>query len=201
MCWENTAVDNGWSFKMTGHLSHRAEKGVKDHIASGVGCGDLGPDIWSHYDWLAGLCAQTKFPYERTDKTCQFFGHLVMPVFRYVGIQEILVGVIALVTYIPKESYIDEFNQINKLLKGEKLATAKKIKLDYMGDKIMFSLPLKSGTTYLWRNVTERFNTLNQGALQIMYYDYYGSLRTISTDADLQACLADPNSMGKLAIK
>ncbi|GKC96247.1 PB1 domain-containing protein [Tanacetum coccineum] len=153
MCWENTAVDNGRSFKMTGHLSHRAEKGVKDHIASGVGCGDLGPDIWSHYDWLAGLCAQTSFHMKGLTKH------------------------------------------------GEKLATAKKIKLDYMGDKIMFSLPLKSGTTYLWRNVTERFNTLNQGALQIMYYDYYGSLRTISTDADLQACLADPNSMGKLAIK
>lgn len=59
----------------------------------------------------------------------------------------------------------------------------------------MFSLPLNSGTTYLRRNVTERFNTLNQGAFQIMYYDYYGSLRTISTDADLRACLADPGSM------
>nr|GEX30661.1 hypothetical protein [Tanacetum cinerariifolium] len=92
-------------------------------------------------------------------------------------------------------------NTADNASEGEKLATAKKIKLDYMGDTIMFSLPLKSGTTYLWRNVTERFSTLNKGAFQIKYYDYYGSLRTISTDADLQACLADPNSMGNLAIK
>ncbi|PWA65689.1 PB1 domain-containing protein [Artemisia annua] len=199
--WKNTEVGNRWSLKVAGHLSNREERGLKDYVDSRIACGDVGPNTWGHHDCFAGLAAQTRVTHQRTDNPYQFLGHLVMPVFRYAGTQEILVGVIELVTYIPKDSYIEEFNQINMLLKGEKLATAKKIKIDYGGNTVWFSLPLESGTTYLWKNVTERFNTLNQRAFRIMYSDYYGYPRTISTDADLRACLVDPGSMGSLKIR
>ncbi|GJS78441.1 PB1 domain-containing protein [Tanacetum coccineum] len=258
--WKNTAVGNGWSLKVADHLSNREERGLKNYIDSRIAYGDVWPNTWGQYDCFAGLAAQTRVSHERTDNQYQFLGQLVMPVFRYVGTHEVLVGVIELVTFFPKDSYIEEFNQINMLLKREKLATAKKIKIDYgddtiwtswlprtistdadlracladassMGsltirmfiinmllkreklatakkikidygdDTIWFPLPLESRTTYIWKNVTERFNTLNHRAFQIMYKDCYGYHRTISTDADLRACLADASSMGSLTIR
>nr|GEY28685.1 hypothetical protein [Tanacetum cinerariifolium] len=199
--WKNTAVGNGWSLKVADHLSNQEERGLKNYIDSRIAYGDVGPNTWGQYDCFAGLAAQTRVSHERTDNQYQFLGQLVMPVFRYAGTHEVLVGVIELVTFFPKDSYIEEFNQINMLLKREKLATAKKIKIDYGDNTIMFSLPLESGTTYIWKNVTERFNTLNHRAFQIMYRDYYGYPRTISTDADLRACLADAGSMGSLTIR
>ncbi|KAL8266879.1 hypothetical protein R6Q59_004223 [Mikania micrantha] len=134
----------------------------------------IGPD--THVDplFFAGLAAQTGFADQRTNHDPnQFIGQLVIPV--YTNLHTFL-GVIEFVTPSPKESYVDDFNQLYGLLKNENLTTPeeKTVKVEhenktrYGKDIIKFSLRWTSaGMNDIWREVTQRFKRVKQDAFQI----------------------------------
>ncbi|KAJ0640851.1 hypothetical protein HanLR1_Chr16g0620431 [Helianthus annuus] len=86
-------------------------------------------------------------------------GQLVFPV--YHGNK--LVGIIELVTSIPKESYVDYLEQIQQLPKDEGLKSGymrKTIKVEYDSYLIRFTLPLLADITDLHMEVKKRFPEL-----------------------------------------
>ncbi|GJU15410.1 hypothetical protein Tco_1143376 [Tanacetum coccineum] len=82
--------------------------------------GDVGPGTWALHGCFAGQAAQTMVPQQRTNQDPdQLLGQLVVPVFA----QGTLVGVIELVTLVPKEDYGYDLDQISRLLRAENLHT------------------------------------------------------------------------------
>nr|GEZ70899.1 hypothetical protein [Tanacetum cinerariifolium] len=74
------------------------------------------------FEGKSGEAAQTGVPHQRTNSDPnQFLGQLVVPVFRDLGVQKILVGVIELVTLVPKQSHDADLDQIRRLLWAENL--------------------------------------------------------------------------------
>lgn len=73
-------------------------------------------------NWLAGRAVQTRVADQgttrvRVDKSDHVLGLFVMPVFLNRVTHKQTVGIIELVTIVPKESYVEDFFQIHKLLK------------------------------------------------------------------------------------
>ncbi|KAJ0442720.1 hypothetical protein HanIR_Chr16g0812601 [Helianthus annuus] len=121
-------------------------------------------------NWLASRAAQTGLADHRTihhvlnheDQHSIDIGNkgqLVLPV--YHGNK--LVGIIELVTSIPKESYVDYLEQIQQLPKDEGLKSGymrKTIKVEYDSYLIRFTLPLLADITDLHMEVKKRFPEL-----------------------------------------
>ncbi|KAF5753801.1 hypothetical protein HanXRQr2_Chr17g0784131 [Helianthus annuus] len=125
-----------WEYKQSGHkgrltvadqlfVSSRNQRGLREYrnhcLKKKV---SVGPDTEVDQEYLAGLAAQKKVAFERT--SCdpdQILGQLVVPVFSYQGADKKLIGVIELTTFFVKESYEEDFNQIQSLLQNESLAT------------------------------------------------------------------------------
>ncbi|XP_035842556.1 uncharacterized protein LOC110923307 isoform X2 [Helianthus annuus] len=134
-CQTRTSTEY-WEYKQSGHkgrltvadqlfVSSRNRRGLREYrnrcLKKKV---SVGPDTEVDQEYLAGLAAQKKVAFERT--SCdpdQILGQLVVPVFSYQGADEKLIGVIELTTFFAKESYEEDFNQIQSLLQKESLAT------------------------------------------------------------------------------
>ncbi|PWA97424.1 hypothetical protein CTI12_AA029140 [Artemisia annua] len=124
MFWENTGDGNSWSLKLAGQpsRSNQDHKGLKNYRKNCLRYGEVGPDTWVQHHCFAGQAAQTGVPHQRTNRDPdQFMGQLVVPVFRELGVQMILVGVIELVTLVPKQSHDADLDQIKRLLWAENL--------------------------------------------------------------------------------
>ncbi|PWA65682.1 hypothetical protein CTI12_AA307100 [Artemisia annua] len=116
--WKNTWVGNSWSLRLAGQQTNQDKKGLKNYRKNCLRHGEVGPGTWVQHDCFAGQAAQTGGPHQRTKQDpTQFLGQLVVPVFS----QGELVGVIELVTFIPKEDYGPDLIQINRLLMDENL--------------------------------------------------------------------------------
>ncbi|MFS8030303.1 hypothetical protein Hanom_Chr17g01532421 [Helianthus anomalus] len=118
-----------WEYKQSGHkgcltvadqlfVSSRNQRRLREYrnhcLKKKV---SVGPDTEVDQEYLAGLAAQKKVAFERIG--CdpeQILGQLVVPVFSYQGADEKLIGVIELTTFFAKESYEEDFNQIQSLL-------------------------------------------------------------------------------------
>ncbi|KAL8266944.1 hypothetical protein R6Q59_004288 [Mikania micrantha] len=159
----------------------------------------IGPDTQVDQTDLAVLAAQTGFAYQETSNAPgQFMGQLVMPVYTNMCHHQTFLGVIEFVTLFPKASYVDDFKHLKKLLENEKLTTPEEkiIKVVYETRymekiNIMFSLPWTyAGMDDLWGEVTLRLPEVNPNDFQIN-----GNWTRISSDDDLQACIADLNSL------
>ncbi|GKE23876.1 hypothetical protein Tco_1435388 [Tanacetum coccineum] len=120
--WKNTTAGNGWSLQLTGQpsRSNRDHTALENYRNECFLHGEVGPGTWAQQGCFAGKAAQEMYPQQRTkhDRD-QFLGQLVVPVFDH----EILVGVIELVTLVPKDDYGPELNQISRLLRAENLHT------------------------------------------------------------------------------
>ncbi|GJV66704.1 hypothetical protein Tco_1482213 [Tanacetum coccineum] len=122
--WKNTGVGSSWCLKLAGQpsRSNKDHKGLKNYRKNCLRYGEVGPNTWVQHDCFAGQAAQTGVPHERTNRDPdQFLGQLIVPVFRELGVQMILVGVIELVTLVPKESHAADLDQIQRLLWAENL--------------------------------------------------------------------------------
>ncbi|MFS8030343.1 putative PB1 domain-containing protein [Helianthus anomalus] len=101
--------------------------------------------------------------------------------------------------------YIIHVFQLNyNPLQAENLATkpmAKVIKVQYNNEIIKFSLPLMSGITDLWAEVTRRFKKVNQNAFRIKYIDSNRNSFHILSDDGLWECIANASSNGMMPIK
>ncbi|KAL8266943.1 hypothetical protein R6Q59_004287 [Mikania micrantha] len=150
----------------------------------------IGPDTHVDQEFFAGLAAQSGFAEQRTvHDHDQIMGH-----------RQTFLGVIEFVTLSPKASYVDDFNQLYRLLKNENLTTPeeKTVKVEYENitiyrkDIIKFSLHWMSARMNdLWREVTQRFKRVKQDAFQIKYVDHNNSSFPIFSDHDPRACIAD----------
>ncbi|KAM0059183.1 putative PB1 domain-containing protein [Helianthus debilis subsp. tardiflorus] len=166
-------------------------------------------------NWLPGRAAQTKIADHRTihyvlDQEDRYSadvgskGQLVLPVFRDQGDGNKLVGIIEYVTLEPKESYVEDFEQIHNLLKDEGLNSTymgKTIKVEYDDDLIKFTLPLSAKLTDLHKEVKKRFLKLKPQNLCFEYKDTEGNRLPISSDEDLHACMAESSSRGEKFIR
>ncbi|KAJ0666350.1 putative PB1 domain-containing protein [Helianthus annuus] len=165
--------------------------------------------------WLPGRAAQTRIADHRTihhalnpedqhPADVGGKGQLVLPVFRDQGAGSNLVGVIEYVTSVPKESYVEDFEQIHNLLKDEGLNSTyigKTIKVAY-NHIIKFTQPLSAKFRDLRREVVKRFPELKkQQELCVEYDDTEGNRLPISSDEDLQVCLAESSSRGEKFIR
>ncbi|KAI7754820.1 hypothetical protein M8C21_018913 [Ambrosia artemisiifolia] len=143
-------------------------------------------------NWLAGRAAQTGIADHRTKQhvTNQQdqhsadiggMGQLVLPVFYGQGAGNKLVGIIELVTSVPKESYVEDFEQVQKLLKTQQEAKetdeglkssymGKTIKFKYNDDLIKFTLRLSAEFADLHREVKTRFPELEH-KFRVEYHD------------------------------
>ncbi|XP_076894698.1 protein NLP2-like [Bidens hawaiensis] len=131
-------------------------------------------------------------------------GQLVLPVYYDLGSGNEPVGVIEFVTPVPKESYFEDFEQIHKLLKVEGLKSTymgKTIKVKYNDDMIKFTLPLSVKFTDLDNNVTQRFAELKNQKFCVEYEDTEDNCLPISSDEDLQVCMAKSSSKGAKLIR
>ncbi|PWA97426.1 hypothetical protein CTI12_AA029160 [Artemisia annua] len=120
--WKNTSPGNSWSLKLTGQLSrsNKDHEGLKNYRNACHRYGQVGPGTWAQLNCFAGQAAQTMVPQQRTKHDHdQLLGQLVVPVFSH----GMLVGVIELVTLVPKEDYGPDLIQINRLLRAENLHT------------------------------------------------------------------------------
>ncbi|KAJ0431723.1 putative PB1 domain-containing protein [Helianthus annuus] len=162
-------------------------------------------------NWLPGRAAQTRIADHRTIHHALNHedqhpadvggkGQLVLPVFRDQGDGNKLVGIIEYVTPVPKESYVEDFEQIHNLLKDEGLNSTymgKTIKVAY-NHIIKFTLPLSAKFTDLRREVIKRFPELKkQQELCVEYDDTEGNRLPISSDEGLQVCMAESSSRGE----
>ncbi|KAI7732718.1 hypothetical protein M8C21_001896 [Ambrosia artemisiifolia] len=166
-------------------------------------------------NWLAGRAAQTKIADHRTihhvpnqeDQHSADIGgkgQLVLPVFYDLGAGNKLVGIIEYVTLEPKESYVEDFEQIHNLLKDEGLKSSymgKMIRLVYDDEMIKFTLPLSAKCTDLHREVTKRFRELKHQKFRVEYDDTEGNRLPISSDEDLRVCMAESSSKGARFIR
>ncbi|KAM0000070.1 putative PB1 domain-containing protein [Helianthus debilis subsp. tardiflorus] len=155
-------------------------------------------------NWLPGRAAQTRIADHRTIHHVGGKGQLVLPVFHDQGDGNKLVGIIEYVTPVPKESYVEDFEQIHNLLKDEGLNST------YMGKTIKvacnhiikFTLPLSAKFTDLRREVIKRFPELKkQQELFVEYDDPEGNRLPVSSDEDLQVCMAESSSRGAKFIR
>nr|XP_043638842.1 uncharacterized protein LOC122609946 [Erigeron canadensis] len=161
-------------------------------------------------NWFAGRAAQTGIADHRTKDLVHShhyqqyaeaagMGQCVLPVFYVVGDRKKLAGVIELVTSVPKESYVEDFNQLVHLLGGRGLESSymgKTIKVQY-DDMIKFNLPISAKFTDLLKEVTNRFQELKYKHVCIKYK----SNHRISNDEDLQKCMKESNSKGEAFIR
>ncbi|MFS8030337.1 putative PB1 domain-containing protein [Helianthus anomalus] len=166
-------------------------------------------------NWLPGRAAQTRIadhrtihhavnPEDRHPADVGGKGQLVLPVFRDQGDGNKLVGIIEYVTPVPKESYVEDFEQIHNLLKDEGLNSTymgKTIKVEYDDDLIKFTLPLSAKLTDLHKEVKKRFLKLKPQNLCVEYKDTEGNRLPISSDEDLHACMAECSSRGEKFIR
>nr|GEY67964.1 hypothetical protein [Tanacetum cinerariifolium] len=120
--WKNTTVGSSWSLKLTGQplRSNKDHTALKNYRKECFRHGEVGAGTWAQHGCLAGEAAQTMVPQQRTKQDPdQLLGQLVVPVFA----QGMLMGVIELVTLVPKDDYGPDLNQISRLLRAENLHT------------------------------------------------------------------------------
>ncbi|KAD3641707.1 hypothetical protein E3N88_30931 [Mikania micrantha] len=101
-------------------------------------------------------------------------GQLVLPLFFDEGAGNKLAGVIEYVTTERKESYVEDFEQFQNLLKDKGLKSTymgKTIKVVYNGHMIKFTLPLSAKFTDMLREVTKRFTGLEHKKFRVEYVD------------------------------
>ncbi|KAJ0427810.1 putative PB1 domain-containing protein [Helianthus annuus] len=165
-------------------------------------------------NWIAGRAAQTRIADHWTihhvvNQEDQHSidiggkGQLVLPVFFGQDAGNKLAGIIEFVTPVPKESYVEDFEQIHDLLKDEGLKSeylGKTIKVEY-NDMIKFTLPLSAKFTDLHSKVTERFTDLEHQEFRVEYNDTQGNRLPISSDEDLRVCMAESSSKGAKFIR
>ncbi|KAM0059603.1 putative PB1 domain-containing protein [Helianthus debilis subsp. tardiflorus] len=167
-------------------------------------------------NWLPGRAAQTKiadhwtihYVLDQEDRHSADVGgkgQLVLPVFCDQGAAgSKLVGIIELVTLVPKESYVEDFEQIHNLLKDVGLNSTymgKTIKVEYDDDLIKFTLPLSAKLTDLHKEVIKRFLKLKPQNLRVEHKDTEGNRLPISSDEELHACMAESSSRGAKFIR
>ncbi|GKC77317.1 hypothetical protein Tco_1128091, partial [Tanacetum coccineum] len=114
--WKNTTVGSSWSLELTGQplRSNRDHTALENYRNECYRHGEVGPGTWALHGCFAGQAAQTMVPQQRTNQDPdQLLGQLVVPVFA----QGTLVGVIELVTLVPKEDYGYDLDQISRLLR------------------------------------------------------------------------------------
>ncbi|KAD3641609.1 hypothetical protein E3N88_30833 [Mikania micrantha] len=202
--WEATSGCNDSVHMVVGQLYrlNGNHEGLTDYRATCLHYETfIGPDTHVDPEFFAGLAAQTGFAEQRTvHDHHQIMGQLVMPVFTNLRSHQTFLGVIEFVTLPPKASYVDDFNQLYRLLKNENFTTPeeKTVKVEYENktrygkDIIKFSLHWTSaGMNDLWREVTKRFKRVNQDAFQIKYVDHNNNTIPIFRYEDLRACIAD----------
>ncbi|KAJ0666340.1 putative PB1 domain-containing protein [Helianthus annuus] len=155
-------------------------------------------------NWLPGRAAQTRIADHRTihhalnpedqhPADVGGKGQLVLPVFRDQGDGNKLVGIIEYVTPVPKESYDQRLNSTYM---------GKTIKVEYDDYLIKFTLPLSAKLTDLRGEVIERFPELKrQQEWCVEYKDTEGNRLPISSDEDLQVCMAESSSKGAKLIR
>ncbi|KAF5753802.1 hypothetical protein HanXRQr2_Chr17g0784141 [Helianthus annuus] len=119
-----------WECKQDGHkerltvadrlfVANRNQRGLQEYRKS---C--LKEEVFVGPATKLGLAAQNGVAIQSTrHDPDQIMGHLVVPVFSYQGVDKKLIGVIELTTFYPKESYEEDFNEIQSLLMNESLAT------------------------------------------------------------------------------
>ncbi|KAM0059605.1 putative PB1 domain-containing protein [Helianthus debilis subsp. tardiflorus] len=160
-------------------------------------------------NWLAGRSAQTRIADHWTihhvlnheDQHSIDIGgkgQLVLPVFFGQDAGNKLAGIIEFVTPVPKESYVEDFEQIHDLLKNEGLKSGylgKTIKVEY-NHMIKFTLPLSATFTDLHSKVTQRFTDLEHEDFRVEYNDTQGNRLPMSSDEDLRVCMAESSSKG-----
>ncbi|KAD3641644.1 hypothetical protein E3N88_30868 [Mikania micrantha] len=143
-------------------------------------------------NWLPGRAAQTLIADHRTthhvlDQEDQHSrdvgagGQLVLPVFINEGAGNKLVGIIEYITSERKENYIQDFEQIHIYCR--------------------FTLPLSARFTDLHAEVTMRFKKLEHQIYRVEYYNTEGIRISISSDENLQICMAESSSRGAKFIK
>ncbi|KAL8266947.1 hypothetical protein R6Q59_004291 [Mikania micrantha] len=166
-------------------------------------------------NWLPGRAAQTLIADHRTthhvlDQEDQHSrdvgagGQLVLPVFINEGAGNKLVGIIEYITSERKENYIQDFEQIHNILQDAGLKSTymgKTIKVVYNGNMIRFTLPLSARFTDLHAEVTMRFKKLEHQIYRVEYYNTEGIRISISSDENLQICMAESSSRGAKFIK
>nr|XP_043610491.1 uncharacterized protein LOC122582198 [Erigeron canadensis] len=164
-------------------------------------------------NWFAGRAAQTGIADHRTKDLVRShhyqqyaeaagMGQCVLPVFYDVGDRKELAGIIELVTSVPKESYVEDFNQLVHLLQRRGLKSSfmgKTIKVQY-DHMIKFNLPFSAKFTDLLTEVTKRFHELKNKRVCIKYKDTKSN-QLISSDADLQKCMKESSSNGEAFIR
>ncbi|PWA36405.1 PB1 domain-containing protein [Artemisia annua] len=148
--------------------------------------------------WLVGRAIQKRLADQGTigvdGSHNQKLGLLVMPVLLDRGTHKETVGVIELVTLVPKTSYGEEFDRINNLLKNESLESGgmgKMIKFKYGKDNTMIKFPLYFSAKFkgLKINVADRIKTTTFSIGYIDTKDTKDIYRSISSDEDLNACI------------
>ncbi|KAL8266942.1 hypothetical protein R6Q59_004286 [Mikania micrantha] len=166
-------------------------------------------------NWLAGRAAQTGIADHRTkhhvldhedqhSRDIGARGQLALPVFINKGAGVKLVGIIELVTTERKESYIQDFEQIHGILQDAGLQSTymgKTIKVVYDGHMIKFRLPLSAKFADLHTEVAMRFMKLQHQIYRVEYYNTEGIRISISSDENLQICMAESSSRGAKFIK
>ncbi|PWA85637.1 PB1 domain-containing protein [Artemisia annua] len=173
-----------------------------------LGCRVVGQDTKVE-NWLAGRAVQTRVADQgttrvRVDKSDHVLGLFVMPVFLNRVTHKQTVGIIELVTIVPKESYVEDFFQIHKLLKDEGLDSKgmeKTIKVHHKGLIVKFKLSISAKFKDLQKEVMERFKILKHKRYLIEYQDRNGNSLPIISDADLKVCIKESVSQERTVIK
>ncbi|KAF5753800.1 hypothetical protein HanRHA438_Chr17g0794701 [Helianthus annuus] len=113
-----------WEYKQDGHkerlavadqlfVANRNQRGLQEYRKN---C--LKEEVFVGPATKVGLAAQNGVAIQSTSHgPDQIMGHLIVPVFSYQGADKRLIGVIELTTFYPKESYEEDFNEIQSLLK------------------------------------------------------------------------------------
>ncbi|PWA36404.1 PB1 domain-containing protein [Artemisia annua] len=172
------------------------------------GCRVVGQDT-KVKSWLAGRAVQTRVADQgttriRVDNSDHELGLFIMPVFLNRVTHKQTVGIIELVTIVPKESYVEDFFQIHKLLKDEGLDSkgmGKTIKVHHKDLIVKFNLSISADFKDLQKEVTERFKTLKHKRYLIEYEDRDGNSLPIIRDAHLKACIKKSVSQESTVIK
>ncbi|PWA78121.1 PB1 domain-containing protein [Artemisia annua] len=161
-----------------------------------MGCRIVGQDT-KVQNWLVGRTVQTRVADQGTTRirvgmSDHILGLLVMPVFLNQGTHKQTVGIVEVVTLVPKASYDEDFFQIHNLLKNEGLESegmAKMIKVEFKDDMFKFPLSFTARLRDLKNEVRKRIEILKTRSFSIKYKDTNGNYHPILIDHDLKVCI------------
>ncbi|GKA76414.1 PB1 domain-containing protein [Tanacetum coccineum] len=143
--------------------------------------------------WLVGRAVQKRVADQGTKRVdASTLGLFVMPVFLDRGTRKQTVGIIELVTLVPKPTYGEEFVLLHNLLKNEGLVSegmAKMIKVEFKDTMIKFPLSFTATLRDLKNEVRKRVEILKTRTFSIKYKDTNGKYHPILIDHDLEVCI------------